>query len=88
MITGIIIGGMITGIIVNDYRNNHRRCCRRRRARPQSKEGGRPWSWWWGDGFVKDFSGGMFGKGKGDVLDFGGVFGVCGGLNGEGGGRR
>ena len=32
----------ITGIIVNDYRNNHRRCYRRRRARPQSKRSGRP----------------------------------------------
>jgi len=34
---------MITGIIVNDYRNNHRRCYRRRRARPPiQKEGAGP----------------------------------------------
>jgi len=67
---------MITGIIVNDYRNNHRRHCRRRGARPLAREGGRPWIWWWGVGLVKGFSGGgIFGEGKGEGEGFGGVLG-------------
>ena len=63
--------------------------CRRRRARPLAKKGDRTRYRWWSGSFVEGFSGGgIFGEGKGDVLDFGGVFGVCGGLNGKGGGRR